>query len=288
MSVAEGGAARARRTVAAGIECRYAPRTMEGLRIALTIAAGWLVVVLLAHGLVVPWLRRGPAHDPVFGILWRTVRLYCRRWQRARWTGEAALRERIDIGPLVVVSNHTGAVDPFLIQAGCRFRIRWMMATDQMAPTLDPLWQVTQVIPVARDGTDSAPARTAIRHVRDGGCVGIFPEGRIVTPPRRLWPFLAGVGLIVARTQAPVLLVWIRGTPDTNSMTRSFTGRGRAQVTYLERIEYDEWCDAKSITEDLRARLHAVSGWPYEDDPPPPERPGTLEPLNPSPDTIPA
>ena len=171
---------------------------------------------------------------------------------------------------MIVVSNHTGAVDTLLVQAGCMFHIRWMMASEMMAASLDWLWHHEEPIPVDRDGKDSGPAREAIRHVQAGGIVGIFPEGRIVKPPRQLRPFFQGVGLIVARSKAPVLLVWVRDTPDTTRMSESLFTRSNAKVEYIELIDFKNERDAHAIAQKLRNRLSQHSGWPKNDEPQPP------------------
>jgi 1-acyl-sn-glycerol-3-phosphate acyltransferase len=251
---------------------------MSGLWLLLELAAAWLIVVLIAWWVVVPLLRRGPDRDALNGLLWRIVRVWVRLIHRPTIIGEENLRRDIDAGPLVVVSNHTGAVDPFLIQSACRFKIRWMMALDMMSTGLDPLWRQQDMIRVARDGSDSGPARLAIRHVRAGGVLGIFPEGRIVTPPRQVWPFLDGVGLIVSRTKAPVLLAWVSQTPDTNQTTASLVTPSHARVEFTDVPELADCTGAAEITATLRRKLQELSGWPLNDDPPPPSREETLEP----------
>lgn len=240
------------------------------------MSTGWIILLAAAVVLVVsvaawiaalPWLRRGLTGDPLLGLLWRILRVYVRIWHRARFRGLEHLRDQMRPGPLIVVSNHTGAIDPLLIQAGCRFHIRWMMASETMSPMLNFLWRRIEPIPVDRDGRDSGPAREAIRHVNEGGVVGIFPEGRIVWPPRQIRPFFLGVGLIVARAKAPVMLVWISGTPNTNSMWRSLVRPSRARVVYVEVMDFQNVRDAHEITHQLRDRVAAVSGWPKTDEP---------------------
>jgi 1-acyl-sn-glycerol-3-phosphate acyltransferase len=236
----------------------------------LVCALIWIALMLAFRAWVYPWLADGPGHDPVNTILVGTVRLYVRLVHRVTYHGMEDLRSKIDAGALVVVSNHTGAVDPLLIQAGCRFQIRWMMASEMMIGALDWLWRHQRTIPVDRDGRDSGPVRQAIRHVQTDGVIGILPEGRIVAPPREIRPFHTGIGLIVARTKAPVLLVWISGTPDTRNTVKSLTTPSRTHVRFVEVIDFAGEKDGHVITARLRQRLAEVSGWPMNDEPVPP------------------
>ena len=232
-------------------------------------AAIWVALVLIARWVVVPLLRQGPDRDPAKVLLWRACQVYAWLIHRVRYEGESEIRRRIHPGGVVVVSNHTSSIDPVLVQCGCSFAIRWLMARDMMISQLDWLWDLQAIIPVSRDGADSRPVREAIRHVRAGGAVGIFPEARIVRPRGEIRPFSPGVGAIVARTGAPVLLVWLSGTPEVDNMTQAFFTPSRSKVVYIELVRFAESDSPTQITEQLRQRLSQVSRWPLNDEPMP-------------------
>jgi 1-acyl-sn-glycerol-3-phosphate acyltransferase len=230
----------------------------------LTIAALWLAVVFL--GWTIVWLLRWRSpmtNDAHVAAVYFLNVLYIRFWHRCRWIHHVPLPRDNNHGGLIVVANHTGAVDPLLIQARCRFRIRWMMASEMMVPALHWLWQREEMIPVDRDGRDMASLREAIRHVKGGGCIGVFPEGRITSPPRQIRPFLPGVGTLIRRTGAPVLVCWIRDTPDTTDMMTSLTSRSHSRVEFLDLVQYDRAQGVMDIATDLRRRIHEASDWPY-------------------------
>lgn len=217
--------------------------------------------------LVVPWLRRGPRSDAMLGFLWRLEKLYV-RW-RHNLTVEG--REHLpadddDHDGLILVSNHTSAIDPFLLQAAGAFWIRWMMAEDMMGGELGWAWRLQRVIPVDRTGGDRTSLREAIREVKSGGCVGVFPEARLVQPPGEVRPFLAGVGMLAARTRKPVLLAWISGTPQTRQQWAGLTMKSNARVVFLGRYEFKDERDPKVIAEHLRLEIARVSGWELNDE----------------------
>ena len=235
----------------------------------LLLVAGLVTVVAVAA--FVWWVRRSPGGEPVTALLWLGVRIYGRLMHRTTYTGLEHVPGTNRPGGLIVVSNHTGPIDPLLLQAACRFEIRWMMAANMMIPALDWLWKRHRMIPVARDGRDSGPAREAIRHVREGGCIGVFPEGAIVRPRGEVRPFQKGVGLIIKRTRAPVLLVWINGTPESPHMGPALRSRSRSHVVFIDRLEFAKGTDAATITRTLRERVAEASGWPVNDEPLPPQ-----------------
>ena len=75
-------------------------------------------------------------------------------------------------------------------------------------------------------------AREAIKHVRGGGVLGIFPEGGLERPARTILPFQAGVGLIIRRTEAPVLPVVVSGTPIADQAWTSLVRFSSSVVTF--------------------------------------------------------
>ena len=236
----------------------------------LIVVAGVLLVVGVVF---VRWSRAGPGGDPFTGFLWIVLRVYTRLMHRRTVAGREHVPATNSPGGLVVVSNHTGPIDALVLQAACRFEIRWMMAEALMVPALDWLWKQQRMIRLARDGRDTGPLREAIRHVKAGGTIGVFPEGAIVQPRCEVRPFHQGVGLIISRTRAPVLLVWVSGTPESPYMSVALKTRSRSRVVFIDRMEFDKSVDAATITRTLRERITEASGWPVNDDPlVPPQR----------------
>ncbi|MFM8641896.1 MAG: lysophospholipid acyltransferase family protein, partial [Phycisphaerales bacterium] len=192
---------------------------------------------------------------------------------RTRWEGFERMQVpaggfvgvRAPEGGFVVVANHASGLDPPLMQFAVQRRVRFMMAKEQMHPALGWLWRRLQVLPVTYTAADAAMFREAVRHVKGGGVVGVFPEGSIERPPCVLAPFAEGTGTLVALTKAPVVLLWSHGTPSVgNALLDPFVPRGRAVVRWVGTYDFsaEGVRDAKEITGRLRGELARVSGWP--------------------------
>lgn len=207
---------------------------------------------------------RNPRGDPLTGVVYHGVRLYGAVVQRLRVRGAAEVPASRTPGPLIVVCNHTAGIDPLLVSGAVPFEIRWMMGLDMMAPSLAWAWAWARVIPVNRKGRDLSGTREALRLLEEGEVVGVFPEGRLERPARRLRAFHTGAGFLIARSGAPVLPVWIDGTPQVDPAWRSLWTRGRARLTFgpLMRFEADQ--DAAAITRAVREWFERVSGWPAD------------------------
>lgn len=98
----------------------------------------------------------------------------------------------------VVAMNHVSHIDPLtlawlLYEHG---RLVRYLAKDALfeVPVLKNVMWNTQMIPVARQGADAAKAfDAACDAVREGGCVGVYPEGTITKDPTG-WPMRGKTG----------------------------------------------------------------------------------------------
>ena len=228
--------------------------------------AVWVLLATIAWRVVIPALKRGPAGDPGLGLTWYVLKIASRLIHRLRVTGTEHLPPRCPARPLVVVCNHTGSIDPLLVSSACPFMIRWMMGDDMMWERMAPLWEKLQLIAVDRTGDRPVAIREALRTLRNDGVIGIFPEGRITLPRGEIRPFFDGVGALISRAKADTLLVWIEGTPETDQVIPSLFTPSRSTVHFVEHIPWDGERDPTVITERLRNRLLAVSGWNANDE----------------------
>jgi 1-acyl-sn-glycerol-3-phosphate acyltransferase len=233
-------------------------------------AAIYVVVALTITWGLVPFLKRQIDSGPFDGLLMVIVRGWLRLVHRIEWVDRAVIPDELASlagRGAIVVANHASGVDPFAIQIAFHRRIRWLMAKDQMIPALRDLWEHLGILPVSYGRDDSATFKEALRHVQRGGILGIFPEGAIARPPRQVRPFLPGVGLLVARSKAPVVLCLIEGAPEASSALASLFVPARVRVRCLGVFEFGKERDVEAITARLRQAIVDASGWPPNDQP---------------------
>ncbi len=232
---------------------------------AISIAALWCGWAVLTH-----LAQSGPREDVLTDVVTRVTHVYVRIVHNLHVEGLENLPASNTPGKLVVVANHTAGVDPLLIQAVCPFFVRWMMAKDMQLPLFGIFWNWADVITVDRSQREVGGTREAIRHLADGGVVGIFPEGMLERPPRELMPFIPGIGVIVNRSKAPVLPVIIEGTPQVDPAWSSLWRSSRSTIRFMPVIQYDQLgLRSSAIADDLRKRYAGWTQWPMNDDPPP-------------------
>lgn len=120
----------------------------------------------------------------------------------------------IEEGPCIIAANHCSYLDPPLVGVACKRAIHYLARKSLLdVPILGPILPELNVIPVDPKNADRSALMGAIRVVRSGGAVLIFPEGTR-SPDGKLQPAQPGIGMIVAKTGAPVVPVKISGSHE--------------------------------------------------------------------------
>ncbi|GAB4174108.1 MAG: lysophospholipid acyltransferase family protein [Terrimicrobiaceae bacterium] len=118
----------------------------------------------------------------------------------------------IESGPLILAVNHASYFDPPLAGICSRRAVYYLARRNLLEwPFFGPLFPAMNVIPVDRDGNDLTALREVIRKIKQGNGVVLFPEG---TRSRDggLGEARGGIGLVIAKTGAPVLPMRIFGS----------------------------------------------------------------------------
>lgn len=218
---------------------------MEDYQILLIIFAFLAVLIgLLAYQI------RGPEDSFPVALLRLLCLALCRSVHR--------LRRDVPSDPLpmqgscIVVANHRSGVDPVLVSAITKRRIRFLMAREYYDTTgIRWLFRLLDCIPVNRDGNDLSATRKALEALRSGRTIGIFPQGGIREPDDDLETIKAGVGLLAMRSGAPVVPLYIEGSPICESTFAAVLRPSRSRI----------YCG-----EPLRARTSKDGGKPSRAD----------------------
>jgi 1-acyl-sn-glycerol-3-phosphate acyltransferase len=118
----------------------------------------------------------------------------------------------IEEGPAVFAANHASFLDPPLAGIASRRGVHYLARKTLLDwPILGPILPELNVIPVDQENADRSALMASIRVVRQGGAIVVFPEGSR-TLDGNLQPAQPGVGLIVAKTGAPVVPMRLFGS----------------------------------------------------------------------------
>src|ERR1043165_4159016 len=120
----------------------------------------------------------------------------------------------IQTGPVILAMNHQSYLDPPLAGITCDRAIYFLLGRSLLdAPLLGWLLPKLNVIPVNQEGVDRGAIKALIRILKAGNGVLVFPEGSR-TLDGKLQPTEPGLGLVIAKTLAPVVPMRIFGAHE--------------------------------------------------------------------------
>ena len=124
-------------------------------------------------------------------------------------------RERmIQSGPVILAMNHQSYLDPPLAGTTCDRAIYFLARRTLLdVPLLGWVLPKLNVIPVNQEGVDRSAIKAVIRVLQAGNGVLVFPEGSR-TLDGTLQPAEPGMGLVIAKTLAPVVPLRIFGARE--------------------------------------------------------------------------
>jgi 1-acyl-sn-glycerol-3-phosphate acyltransferase len=216
-------------------------------------------------------------------VLWRALRCpqgwrlwllyaldvaYCRICQHWRANRPCPF---LNAPSAIVIANHRCVIDPGLIWVGVtNLRpLEFLTAAEYFGrPLLNFIFDNMRSIPVARDGRDMAAIRTALRRLKEGRLLGVFPEGGINTSPgTELLPGSSGIAWLALQSKSPVYPVFIHNAPRVESMIASLFEFKRIRIIYGDPIDLSAYYGKRAepallqeVTDLLMRRLAALGG----------------------------
>src|SRR6058998_4155255 len=124
-------------------------------------------------------------------------------------------RERmLQDGPVILAMNHQSYLDPPLAGITCDRAVYFLARRTLMdLPLFCWLLPKLNVIPVNQERVDRSALKTLIRVLKAGNAALVFPEGSR-TVDGSLQPAEPGLGLVIAKTLAPVVPMRIFGAHE--------------------------------------------------------------------------
>jgi 1-acyl-sn-glycerol-3-phosphate acyltransferase len=146
---------------------------------------------------------------------------YCIGYHLSRLAGRLFFRFRIihrermiQSGPVILAMNHQSYLDPPLAGTACDRAIYFLARRTLLnVPLLGGVLPKLNVIPVNQEGVDRSAIKAVIRILQAGNGVLVFPEGSR-TLDGTLQAAEPGIGLIIAKTLAPVVPMRIFGAHE--------------------------------------------------------------------------
>jgi 1-acyl-sn-glycerol-3-phosphate acyltransferase len=176
------------------------------------------------------------------------VPVFLRLWARLRVEGRGHLPRD---GPFILVSNHLDNWDTYLVGLFVRDRvINFLARPDGLrSPVLGWYWRQLGGIPADREGV-----ALALRILKAGGAVGIFPEG--VIAPALVRP-LPGSAVLALRSGAPVVPAAVWGSERLHPWSILWPPRVVVRYGPPRRLQRGGR-DAEAVMDDLMREIAAM------------------------------
>lgn len=196
----------------------------------------------------------------VYSILWSIAWPFFSLFHPCRAVGKEHLPE----GGALFCANHTGLSDPIclVMSLGRSYQMRVMAKAEFMKiPILGFLLKKAGIFAVERGKSDIGAIKTAIKFLKAGEKVLLFPEGTRIKDGVDKYgnegEAKTGAAMLAVRTGVPVVPVYIPEKKRWFRFTTVVIGEPYYPQTESRKGSAEEY---KTIAEDLMVRIRALGG----------------------------
>ncbi len=158
-------------------------------------------------------------------------------------------------GAVIVACNHVSYLDPVVLGIGFLRPVTYLAKKELFAiPVLGPIIYKLGAYPLDREAGGAAAIRAALRALKEGRCVGIFPEGGRNLDGKHEQK--GGAALLGALSGAPVVPAAIVGTRMARPFHRIRVIYGEPLIVKRERKADGD--DLEKWTDEIMRRIRAL------------------------------
>ena len=116
-------------------------------------------------------------------LSYTTTRLTLGTFLRIMFRPRYLDRDKIPVdGPLIIAANHLSHIDPAFIMTATKRPVSYMSKKEHFDGAIRRLvFKQVGVIPVDRDAGGTDALKDAVKILKEGGAIGIFPEGTLTS-----------------------------------------------------------------------------------------------------------
>lgn len=160
--------------------------------------------------------------------------------------------EPFDDRPYIFVGNHLSYCDVVAVAIATNKPVHFIAKKQLFEKGLMKKFvNKCQCIPVNRDGTDVKAIMQAMKYLKGGESIVIFPEGTRNKSNEIFLPFKSGAAAISIKTKTPIVPV---------VQVKKIKAFRRAHIFYGEPIEFSEYYDKRLTEEDILKCDEALRG----------------------------
>jgi 1-acyl-sn-glycerol-3-phosphate acyltransferase len=160
-------------------------------------------------------------------------------------------------GGVILASNHASYLDPPLVGAGLHRDINYLARQSLFRfPIVKQVLVSWNSVPVDRDGGGAKGLKIILDRLLGGAGIILFPEGTR-TSDGKLQPARAGIGLVVAKSEAPVVPVRVFGTFEAWGRNQKLPLPKRVTVRYGQPMHFEKLrAEAKNCSKERLKQIY--------------------------------
>lgn len=197
-----------------------------------------------------PWTKK--RHARVFKFLRGVFRIYTKK--KYNYTAEVS-----DIsGACVIMCNHTTTLDPFFVSLSFNFPIYFFASDDLFnVKVVSPIIKhLVAPIPKSKSVSDLQSVRDSLKVLKEGGAVGLFPEGNRTLSGGQ-WEITDAAAKLIKLSKVPLVLYNIEGGygSDPRWGIKPRKGKMRGYVKRVINSEEYAAMSTESLLETIKKEL---------------------------------
>jgi len=162
-------------------------------------------------------------------------------------------------GGFILASNHVSYLDPIAVGVACQRKLNYMGKEELFCnPLFSRFLSRINVFPVKRDSADLSALKEAMRRVRMGEALVLFPEGsrRFDGASHEPYP---GIGFLAAKLSVPVIPAFIKGTEKALPAGAKFIRLTNISVRFGKQISIERRMPYQDIAHHIMDNIRHLS-----------------------------
>ena len=141
-------------------------------------------------------------------------------------------------GGFVLVANHISYFDPMVLGAGCSRRVDYMAKKELFKNPILRFWLLhSRVFPVNRQGTDLSSIKEAVKRLKQGRVIGLFPQGTRKSTQET--DIKKGLAFLATKAGVPIVPALIKGTDTALPHNTKKINLTKISVYFGEKIDIE-------------------------------------------------
>ncbi|MCM8800560.1 MAG: 1-acyl-sn-glycerol-3-phosphate acyltransferase [Candidatus Omnitrophica bacterium] len=162
-------------------------------------------------------------------------------------------------GGFILASNHVSYLDPIVLGVACSRRLNFMAKEELFEnPVFSRFISLLGAFPVKRDSADLSAIKEAMRRLKKGMVLVLFPEGSRRFDGYKLKPY-SGIGFLSAKLNVPVVPVFIHGTDRALPKNAKFIRLTKISLHFGKKISFGKDMPYPEIARIVMERINQLA-----------------------------